>query len=297
MSQQTKIFFILISIVLTMVTALQSGSNTSTPTPDIELGKCTQTNMEVTLNKNGDYYIIPQSSSGKQTLLKTVKNTPVQVTIPLTGKVIKVLRIDGDVVTKNSVIYEVSCVVARNVILTRDLNVDISKVVKKQPVKPNATAKIVFEKNSQEVKSAVQIGDRITLKAQSMNPIIKFIEVKRCNASNKAITKTIFPWASNPINIVKKSDAEIEFDAFRLSIDSDPVITFNCDVLLCSDPKGCKVTTYEMEQNNQKNDQVKGVLVVYLSEKGMLSSSSKLRSYSIGLLATMGAVLLQHQFI
>lgn len=280
-----------------MVTALQSGSNTSTPTPDIELGKCTQTNMEVTLNKNGDYYIIPQSSSGKQTLLKTVKNTPVQVTIPLTGKVIKVLRIDGDVVTKNSVIYEVSCVVARNVILTRDLNVDISKVVKKQPVKPNANAKIVFEKNSQEVKSAVQIGDRITLKAQSMNPIIKFIEVKRCNASNKAITKTIFPWASNPINIVKKSDAEIEFDAFRLSIDSDPVITFNCDVLLCSDPKGCKVTTYEMEQNNQKNDQVKGVLVVYLSEKGMLSSSSKLRSYSIGLLATMGAVLLQHQFI
>lgn len=280
-----------------MVTALQSGSNTSTPTPDIELGKCTQTNMEVTLNKNGDYYIIPQSSSGKQTLLKTVKNTPVQATIPLTGKVIKVLRIDGDVVTKNSVIYEVSCVVARNVILTRDLNVDISKVVKKQPVKPNANAKIVFEKNSQEVKSAVQIGDRITLKAQSMNPIIKFIEVKRCNASNKAITKTIFPWASNPINIVKKSDAEIEFDAFRLSIDSDPVITFNCDVLLCSDPKGCKVTTYEMEQNNQKNDQVKGVLVVYLSEKGMLSSSSKLRSYSIGLLATMGAVLLQHQFI
>lgn len=280
-----------------MVTALQSGSNTSTPTPDIELGKCTQTNMEVTLNKNGDYYIIPQSSSGKQTLLKTVKNTPVQVTIPLTGKVIKVLRIDGDVVTKNSVIYEVSCVVARNVILTRDLNVDISKVVKKQPVKPNANAKIVFEKNSQEVKSAVQIGDRITLKAQSMNPIIKFIEVKRCNASNKAITKTIFPWASNPINIVKKSDAEIEFDAFRLSIDSDPVITFNCDVLLCSDPKGCKVTTYEIEQNNQKNDQVKGVLVVYLSENGMLSSSSKLRSYSIGLLATMGAVLLQHQFI
>lgn len=280
-----------------MVTALQSGSNTSTPTPDIELGKCSQTNIEVTLNKNGDYYIIPQSSSGKQTLLKTVKNTPVQATIPLTGKVIKVLRIDGDVVTKNSVIYEVSCVVARNVILTRDLNVDISKVVKKQPVKPNANAKIVFEKNSQEVKSAVQIGDRITLKAQSMNPIIKFIEVKRCNASNKAITKTIFPWASNPINIVKKSDAEIEFDAFRLSIDSDPVITFNCDVLLCSDPKGCKVTTYEMEQNNQKNDQVKGVLVVYLSEKGMLSSSSKLRSYSIGLLATMGAVLLQHQFI